>query len=109
MIFGTHCHYDHLGAAKLIKDENNIQITIHKEDQEAVENGDGELTCASFLYKTDFPKVKIDTIIDSEVLEMKFKQYSLMILHTPGHTPGSSVIFRFFSNLVAPCKRVSND
>ena len=98
MIIGTHCHYDHLGAAKILKDEFNIKIAIHKDDQYAVENGDGELTCANILYKTNFPKIKLDIVIDAEITEIKFKNYNLLILHTPGHTPGSSVIFATFDN-----------
>jgi glyoxylase-like metal-dependent hydrolase (beta-lactamase superfamily II) len=81
-IINTHCHYDHTGGDKKIKDMSGCKIFIH-------ENGAGPLERGDPL-KTDAPKiinfqgVRPDRkLTDGERLLIGDRKFE--ILHTPGH------------------------
>jgi metallo-beta-lactamase class B len=98
-IFGTHGHYDHLGAAALFKRDFGVALYLHPDDQEQVESGDLMKTTAGLLYGTTFIPCKVDRLLhDSESFNLGNMQ--LEILHTPGHTNGSISIILKTSDLV---------
>jgi glyoxylase-like metal-dependent hydrolase (beta-lactamase superfamily II) len=87
-IFGTHGHYDHVGAASLFKEKYGCQVYLHEKDVKRVEEGDGIKTSASLLYGKDFISFTVDKALKGgECLE--FGDIKLEVIHTPGHTPGS--------------------
>lgn len=43
----THCHYDHTGGAKALKDRLNCQIVAHELEASFLEHGDNVVTAAS--------------------------------------------------------------
>ncbi|HAS91260.1 MAG TPA: MBL fold metallo-hydrolase [Clostridiales bacterium] len=88
IIILTHYHGDHIGAVKEFTDKYNLKIYIHKEDAEALNNSNMNLT------KTMFGKgvsIKADVELkdgdEIDLGELKFK-----IIHTPGHTKGGICI-----------------
>ncbi|MDF2544086.1 MAG: zn-dependent hydrolase including glyoxylase [Herbinix sp.] len=87
-IYGTHGHYDHVGAAKLYKDDYGCRLYLHEEDVKQVEEGDQVKTTAEILYGRVFPPCPVDgTIGDGDRFD--FGTIKMEVLHTPGHTLGS--------------------
>lgn len=88
----THCHIDHSGGAAELKARTNCRIVIHELDAEPVERGDALRTAADW-YGIDFPAVPVDRRLTGEVELLDFGGQTLHCLHTPGHTPGSIVVW----------------
>ncbi|GHU75468.1 MBL fold metallo-hydrolase [Clostridia bacterium] len=87
-IYGTHGHYDHVGAAARFAEDYYTELYLHEADREQVESGDDVRTTASLLYGHTFPPAKVhhpltggmSFTVDAGVVET---------LHTPGHSMGS--------------------
>ncbi|MCX7943974.1 MAG: MBL fold metallo-hydrolase [Deltaproteobacteria bacterium] len=83
----THCHIDHIGGAKRLRDEIGLKIIAHMCDTPAIMNADRRLTAANW-YNLQLNPIDVDIILDGEegyvndISELKW-------LHIPGHTPGS--------------------
>ncbi len=88
----THCHIDHIGAAPDFRSRYGCRIAAHEEDADAIEKGDPVLTAANW-YDTDFPPTKVDRRLKGEKEVLAFGNGELHCLHTPGHTPGSIVVY----------------
>ncbi len=79
----THAHIDHIGALKEVKEATDAEIAIHAEDASSLQG-----RSLSNLFGLVFPPpppadrlLKGDDSIDVGDLH-------LLVLHTPGHTPG---------------------
>jgi len=90
-VINTHGHGDHIGANK----EFGIPVWIHRLDADFLMDPSKNLSGAfGFLLKT---KTASRLVEDGDILNIG--KYSLEVIHTPGHTPGSiclkaeSVIF----------------
>jgi glyoxylase-like metal-dependent hydrolase (beta-lactamase superfamily II) len=88
----THCHVDHIGGARLFKSRFKTSLTMHELDAEIVERGDQILT-AAFCFNINFEPLHIETKITKEIESLRFGDYELISLHTPGHTPGSISLY----------------
>ncbi len=88
----THCHIDHIGSAPFFRDRFGCRILIHELDAEAIEAGDPVRTAANW-YETDFPPTRVDRRLKGEEEILAFGDEELHCLHTPGHTPGSIVVW----------------
>jgi len=82
-VLATHGHYDHVGAAAEVAGED-IPCLIHQEDELAFT--DPAAWGAGFPVPTPKPS-DLRTFSDGDALE--FAGFSLEVMHTPGHTPGS--------------------
>lgn len=101
LIYITHAHLDHYGAAASIQRATNAPLMIHAEDAEALSKGEthlghvrgrGRLTAALMpIARRLFPvgPVTADYVIQGgqDLQDFGFPGY---VLHTPGHTPGST-------------------
>jgi len=90
-VINTHGHGDHIGANK----EFGIPVWIHRLDADFLMDPSKNLSGAfGFFLKT---KTASRLVEDKDILNIG--KYSLEVIHTPGHTPGSiclkaeSVIF----------------
>jgi glyoxylase-like metal-dependent hydrolase (beta-lactamase superfamily II) len=87
-IVGTHCHYDHVGAAAELKQLAGVPLWLHPADRRAVEEGDGLQTASDMMYHLPFPATQVDRdLMDGQVIQLGHCR--LTIVHTPGHTAGS--------------------
>ena len=91
-VFLTHCHIDHIGSAPYFRKQYGAKIIIHEKDAKALETGDSSRTAANW-YGTTFPPTKPDRILKEEHEILTFGNEELHCLHTPGHTPGSIVVY----------------
>ncbi|MEO1928385.1 MAG: MBL fold metallo-hydrolase [Nautiliaceae bacterium] len=80
-IINTHGHFDHMWDDKKVKEYFDIPVYIHENDAFMLEND-------PFGYNP--PKVKPDVLVKEG--EYKIGNYSVLIRHFPGHTPGSITI-----------------
>ena len=78
MILLTHGHFDHVMEVETLKNKTNAKIYMHEED-EKLEN-------LKIFEKT--PKIHPDVYI-KEGQKINIGNLELLVIHTPGHTPGS--------------------
>ncbi|MCX8209242.1 MAG: MBL fold metallo-hydrolase [Sulfolobales archaeon] len=78
-VFVTHAHWDHVGGLKYLKKETGARVVAHRDEVPYV-RGD-------VAGRRRFEPVEVDVVVDdgSELL-------GLLVIHTPGHTPGSSCL-----------------
>lgn len=88
-VYGTHGHYDHVGAAALFKEKYGCRLYLHEADVRQVEEGDPVRTTAALLYGRDFPPCPVDGRLAEGDTFSFGNGISMEVLHTPGHTPGS--------------------
>ena len=82
----THCHADHIGGLKQIKEEYpELKVLIHENDAAGLTDSDINLTV--FL-EADLNFLEADILLkDGDVISIG--NLSLKVIHTPGHTAGS--------------------
>lgn len=90
-LFLTHCHYDHTGGAQKIRELSGCTIVAHELDAVYLEKGDSAVTAASW-YGTDMEPLKIDIKVKGNSKDFEAGGLNFHFYHTPGHSPGSSVI-----------------
>ena len=88
-IYITHCHGDHIGGVKQLKERYGGQIITERHSAENLLNPDINLT--TYIGMGGIT-IEADARIDEGDLlhlgELEFK-----VLHTPGHTSGSSCLY----------------
>ena len=88
----THGHYDHLLACDLVRDEYRLLPEIHHGDKVWI--GLIETRIEEVFGNTHF---KCDVVQPERYLEdnevIRFGEHELIVLHTPGHSPGSVVYY----------------
>ena len=88
-IYGTHGHYDHVGAAKMFHEQFGSELYLHPLDREQVETGDSLRTTASLLYGVEAEPIPVHhAYADGDRFDCDAG--TVRIMHTPGHSMGSS-------------------
>ncbi|WP_433743127.1 MBL fold metallo-hydrolase [Falsibacillus pallidus] len=83
----THAHFDHIGAVDVIREHYKIPVYVH--EKEAKWLMDPALNGSQFFNMIDPVRVKpADEFIAKEG-ELKIGNFTLNVLETPGHSPGS--------------------
>jgi glyoxylase-like metal-dependent hydrolase (beta-lactamase superfamily II) len=101
LIFITHAHFDHYGCAAAIRKETNAPIAVHTADSQALARGEtplGDVKSWGIIGKWLLPAAERfwppePTAPDKLVKDGDtFEEFGLdaRVVHTPGHTPGSS-------------------
>ncbi len=90
-LFLTHCHYDHTGGANKIRKTTGCRIVAHKLDAVYIEEADSDVTAASW-YGTVMERTEVDIETEGKETGFKLGDLELRFCHTPGHSPGSSVL-----------------
>ncbi len=82
-VLATHGHFDHIGAAAELCGDD-LPFYVHEADRAALTDADAW----GAGYEAPAVLVKdVRTVTDGDVLP--FGGFSIEVLHTPGHTPGS--------------------
>ncbi len=83
----THGHFDHFGAAELLREKLTAPIYIYPDDSRY-------LTDTRLNLSANSPQpvrvIHYEELYDGEVIRLKANSgFYLKVIHTPGHTPGS--------------------
>ena len=81
----THGHFDHIGAVRDLA-EPDMEILIHEKDAPML--ADPRLNASRLIGEAITAPAATRTFTDGEVLTLA--GITLQVVHTPGHTPGSS-------------------
>lgn len=85
----THCHFDHCGNAKAVRDMG-AKLIASGIDAEAIEAGDDRTIGFAFMGRK-FPATPVDiTVNDGDVVEIDGMKFEIIL--TPGHTAGGICI-----------------
>ncbi len=83
-LFLTHSHWDHTVDAAEMKKEFEITATIHPKDAPNLRNPGSDGLPVYFPIAGTEP----DNLLD-EGQKIELEEFTLQVLHTPGHSPGS--------------------
>jgi glyoxylase-like metal-dependent hydrolase (beta-lactamase superfamily II) len=86
----THCHFDHTGGARAVRDAFGCRIVAHALDAVYLEQGDSDVTAASW-YGAQMQPLPIDVKLAGAENTVKVGDGRLEAIHWPGHSPGSLV------------------
>ena len=86
----THCHYDHTGGAKDVKDMTGCKAVAHELDTGFLEAGDNSVTAATW-YGARIEPFVIERKLSLPSEQIKLGNRYIDAIHTPGHSPGSVV------------------
>ncbi len=92
----THCHMDHVGSAKELKKITNASVAIHQDDADFLagkKNLPAPKGVMSIPFKAFSPFFKFTPVQPDIILKENDKVGRLMVIHTPGHTPGSIALY----------------
>jgi glyoxylase-like metal-dependent hydrolase (beta-lactamase superfamily II) len=84
----THCHIDHIGGMPYLKEHLGVKFYMHALDAGPIERGDRDVTAAG-MYGINFPPTPVDVKFEDSTFTLDIDDKKLVLLHTPGHTPGS--------------------
>ena len=83
-ILNTHAHLDHIGAVSILQELFSIPFYLHKDEKMILDQY--EESCKLFeLPPKEKPKVDVWLSNDKKIT---FKDFTIKIINTPGHTPG---------------------
>ncbi|MBI2184566.1 MAG: MBL fold metallo-hydrolase [Thaumarchaeota archaeon] len=85
-IINTHGHFDHTADNAPLQKATGAKISIHREDAYRLEQDSREALSYMPIIP---PKSKADILLQ-EGDELKLGEVAIKVLHTPGHTEGSS-------------------
>jgi glyoxylase-like metal-dependent hydrolase (beta-lactamase superfamily II) len=86
----THCHFDHTGGARALRDEYGCLIVTHELDAIYLRSGDNRVTGAA-LYGASLEPFTIDIELQGQESKLAIGSGAVTAIHCPGHSPGSVV------------------
>jgi len=81
----THTHPDHIGAVKAVKEGTKAEIAVHGDDARGLQ------TPSPFAPSQGAPPAADRLLKGGDTVT--FGDLSLLVLHTPGHSPGGICLF----------------
>ena len=83
----THVHFDHILAVPAVQKATGADLLVPRADEPAL--NDGERSLLTMIRQRSFSALKADRLLDDGDT-ITAGNLTLKVLHTPGHTPGSS-------------------
>lgn len=84
-IFLTHGHIDHILGVETLLDHSGAHLYVHEKDLPRLSDSGGNLS--SFMGNSFSTEVAAIPFTDDSVFRVG--DFSIKVIHTPGHTPGS--------------------
>lgn len=84
----THCHFDHTGGAKEIKEITGCEIITHELEAPFLEKGDQVVTGAKW-YGAILEPFTVDRKVRGDKEDIVLGSRTIEAIHIPGHSPGS--------------------
>jgi len=89
-LFVTHCHFDHAGGIRAIRERTGCRVVAHELDARFLEEGNSVVTAAKW-YGSVMPPTPVDVQLRGQKSEVLLADRLVNAIHTPGHSPGSMV------------------
>lgn len=86
----THCHFDHTGGARAVRDKYGCRIAAHELDAIYLESGDNRVTAAAW-YGASLEPFAVDIKLKGQETTLAIGSGRVKAIHCPGHSPGSVV------------------
>ena len=90
MVIATHCHADHTGSVARLTEYFEAPFFCHADDEWLLDSPE-QKEMARYLGLA-YPPKNDDSLRDGEMVYV-CDDYSLKVIHTPGHTPGGICLF----------------
>lgn len=88
-IISTHGHFDHILSGRALETKYGTGIMLHEDDRTIL--NDPDFSPDRFI--PDLEYVLPENILFwKDTVELNLSGHKLTLIHTPGHTPGSSII-----------------
>jgi glyoxylase-like metal-dependent hydrolase (beta-lactamase superfamily II) len=84
----THCHYDHTGGAKNLRERLGCPVVAHALDAPFIEQGDAVVT-AAIWYGAILQPCVVDRKLSGSEEAIALGGRTITAVHIPGHSPGS--------------------
>lgn len=88
-IINTHCHIDHIMGNAYLIDKYKVESIAHKEDMPLIERSKD--MALAFGFDVQEPPMPNKFVEEGD--EINFGNTVLKVIHVPGHSPGSIVLF----------------
>jgi glyoxylase-like metal-dependent hydrolase (beta-lactamase superfamily II) len=88
-IFCTHGHFDHLGSAEFFSRKYSIAVHLHESDRKVARSSNFLMMAFKVPARITVPE---DLVPIDDCFTWTDGSNELRVVHTPGHTPGSSVV-----------------
>jgi glyoxylase-like metal-dependent hydrolase (beta-lactamase superfamily II) len=91
LLINTHCHYDHIGGDHDFVQAAGCEVCIHELEADMLRKGDSIVTCADMFGEKLGPIDVTRELREEDKIELG--ELTLRVLHTPGHTAGSTCLY----------------
>ena len=88
-IVNTHTHIDHIGANDFLREKTEAPLLVYSADVFLLQNAELNLSALTGKDRS----FGLPDRVSEEGDEIRVGGFSLRILHTPGHTPGSICLY----------------
>ncbi len=88
-ILATHAHADHVAGVDFLREELRVPYFVHKLDEEFFKDPQNFSMFKSWGFSEN---PKADKVFEEDEI-IKFGEEYLKVIHTPGHSPGSSCFY----------------
>ena len=88
-IINTHCHIDHIMGNSYVVNKYKVPSIAHKDDMPLLERSKD--MALAFGFNVQEPPVPTRFVIEGD--EISFGNTNLKVIHVPGHSPGSIVLY----------------
>lgn len=88
-IISTHGHFDHILSGRALEMKYGTGIMLHEDDRTLL--NDPDLSPDNFIPGLEYVLPE-NIIFWKDTEELNLSGHKLTLIHTPGHTPGSSII-----------------
>lgn len=90
-LVNTHLHFDHVFGVNLLASQFGVKLLMHRDDIVLLENLSQQLQLFGFNTNIDYKPEIGGFLAEDDVIS--FGEQQLKVLHVPGHSPGSIVLY----------------